>query len=219
MMKFRTLIISIAVIVATHNSFGQIRKITADELEHLKAVSKYKALHVPVRITTSSTGYEPGTSSQLVREIDADGSEHSLLIGREDGKESREETIHIGYESYILDSGKWYKGATGMDMRVVRRSGSDGPSIEPEITLEHSYVGSEKIGGRNVDHYRKIIIRKYAAAGMPTQRTTEDYWFAIDGIPIRESFEDMFEKTTKYLKRVTVYDYDKKIKITAPVID
>ena len=101
----------------------------------------------------------------------------------------------------------------------IRWVGTDS-SVQPEITTEYLYIGSEKIHGQKTSHYRKTRVVKFTSrTPVLTRRRVEDYWFRADSMLVKESHEDGLFNDSRRYKSVTEYEYNKDIKITAPIPD
>ena len=227
-MRFvHSVLIAVITLLSAFTIFGQSREITEAELTRLRTEASDKQRGVQLRIKTSTTGYEPGVSSESITEYGPNHSYHFLTIKRENGVETKTEGIRIGAVRYTrLQDGNWTKetpqGTVGGG-GVGSGSGSGGSqvsSIPPEVTIECLYIGSETIDGQATAHYRKTHTVKFTSrTPVVTRRSVDDYWFRTDGMLVKESREDGFSNSKQHYKSVTEYEYNKDIRITAPIPD
>lgn len=220
------LILAITILVSAGATFGQTHEITEAELTKLKAASSERRKGLPVRVKTSTTGYEPGTSYESLLEFGPNDTYHYATVRRANGVETRTEGIRIGSVRYTRrQDGSWIKEPPpsrvgGIGAGNGSGSGSGTPGTPPETTTEYLYVGSDKISGQEAAHYRKTHIVKFTSrTPVLTRRVVEEYWFRTDGLMVKETHEDAFENSKQRYKSVTEYEYNKDIKITAPIPD
>lgn len=216
------LIFALTVLVSGSAALAQDREITEAELTRLKATSTEKQKDLPVRIKTSTVGYEPGTSAESLFEYGPNDTYHYVTVRRTNGVETRAEGIRIGSVAYKrLQDGRWVKepppgnvGGTGSG------TASGTASAPPETTTQYLYLGRDKIEGREAAHYRKTHIVKFVSrTPVLVRRVIEDYWFRPDGLLVKDTNEDVFDNSKQRYKSVTEYKYDTDIKITAPIPD
>ncbi|HEV8592440.1 MAG TPA: hypothetical protein VGQ55_10085 [Pyrinomonadaceae bacterium] len=216
------ILIAITTLVSVPIVFGQSHQITEAELTKLNTEATAKRKGLPLREKNTTTGYNPGASSETLYEFGPNNTYHYLSIKRANGVETKTEGIRIGDVRYTRrQDGSWIK-----ELPQGKVSGGSGignsanSSAPPETTTEYLYIGSEKIHDQRAAHYRKIHVVKFISR-MPvlTRKVVNDYWFRADGMLVKESLEDVFENPNRSYKSVTEYEYNKDIKITAPIPD
>jgi hypothetical protein len=219
------LLIAVASLISAENLLGQSRQIAEAELTKLIAEAAQKRKGIPQRQMTSTTGYDAGDSSEILYEFGPDDTSHYVSIRRAKGIETRTEGIRIRDVRYTRQKdGSWMKepprektGGSGSGFGSGSGSSSSSPS-PPEKTTEYLYIGKEKTDGKKTEHYRKTSIVKFTLRSqVVTRRNVYDYWFNADGLMVKESHEDAFENSNRRYTTVTKYEYDKDIKITAPI--
>jgi hypothetical protein len=214
-------LIAITTLVSVLPVFTQSREITEAELKKLTTEAAEKRKVIQHREKKSTTGYEPGDSSETLYEFGPNDTYRYKSIRRANGVETKTETIRIGDVRYTRQhDGRWIK-----EPRQDKSSGGGGigggrgtsPGASPEIATEYRYVGSEKIRDQVTAHYRKTRIIKFASPPPLTRRVVDDYWFRADGMLVKESHEDTFVNSNRSYKSIAEYEYDKEIEITAPI--
>jgi len=223
------ILIAVTALVSVPTFFGQSRQITEAELTKLNTEATERRKGLPIRQKTSTTGYDAGVSSETLYEFGPNSTYHYLSIKRANGVETKTEGIRIGDIRYTRQQdGSWIKeppqqkvGGSGSGNGNGNGSGSGiGSSTPPESTTEYLYIGSEKIHGQVTSHFRKTHTVKFTSrTPVLTRRVVDDYWFGADVMLVKESHEDEFINTSRRYKSVTEYEYNKDIKITAPIPD
>jgi hypothetical protein len=217
-------LVAVTALVSLPAVFGQSRQITEAELTRLttEAIEKRKGL--PQRQKTSTTGYDSGASSEAIYEFGPNDTYHYVSVHIAKGVETKKEGIRIGDVRYTRQqNGSWVKEPP---QGKVSGSGSGGgigsgtPTAPPETTTEYLYMGDEKVDHQKTAHYRKVHVVKFTSrTPVLTRKSVDDYWFRADGMLVKESHEDTFVNSPRTYKSVTEYEYDKEIKIIAPIPD
>lgn len=221
------ILIAAASLIAVQDIVGQSRQITDADLKRLIAEATQKRKGLAHREKTSTSGYNRGDSSEAVSEFGPDDTYHYRVIRRVNGVETRTEGMRIRGVRYTRQKdGSWIQepppektGGVGDGFGSGSGSASASPT-PPEKTTEYLFIGKENIDGKQTDHYRKThVVRFTSRTPVLTRRVVEDYWFGADGLLIKESREDAFVNSNRRYTRVTKYEYDKDIKIAAPIPD
>ena len=217
--------IAAATSISATRVVGQARTVTEADLTKLISEATQKRKGLPQRQRTSTTGYAAGDSSETLSEFGPDDTYHYVVIRRSKGAETRTEGIRIRGVRYTWQKdGSWIKElpqdkAGGGGDGFGSGSGSAQTS-KPETTDEYLYLGKEKIDGKKTEHYRKVhVVRFTSRTPVLTRRFVDDYWFGADGLLAKESREETLGNGGRRYTRVTTYEYDKNIRITAPIPD
>jgi hypothetical protein len=211
-------------------AFGQSREITASELTNLKTISTEKQKGLPRREKVTTTGYGPSDRLESLLEFGPDDTYHYVIVRKANGVETRDEGIHIGFVRYKRQQdGGWVKQPLARGLGGVGSGSGDGSgygggtgtgpgSAPPEITETHLYLGTERIDGRKAAHYRKERIIKFRARtdGL-VRKVVNEYWFRDDGLLVKSMDEDVLENARSAYRRVVEFQYDKNIRIKAPI--
>ena len=218
------IMVNILLLVSASTVFSQSRDITDAELNKLISDAAAKRTEVPLREKTSTTGYAPGESSEALYEFGPNDTFHYRLVEKRNGVETKAEVIRIGTVRYTMQKdGSWLKDSPQQSTGGGSGFGSGygtGSSVKPEVTEEIRFVGSDEIHGQTISHYRKIHIVKFIGRTPPiTRKVVDEYWFNADGLLVKESHEDVLDNFPQRYTSVTEYEYDKDIKITAPIPD
>jgi hypothetical protein len=216
--------INILLLVSVPAVFSQSRDITDAELDKLITDAAAKREGVPRREKVSTTGYDPGESSEALYEFGPNDTYHYRFVEKRNGVETKAEVIRIGSVRYTIQKdGSWLKNSPQQSTGTGSGMGSGygtGSNVKPEVTEEIRFVGSDEIHGKTISHYRKIHVVKFIGRTPPmTRKVVDEYWFDADGLLVKESHEDVHENFPQNYSSVTEYEYDKDIKITAPIPD
>lgn len=215
------LALPIFITLATMVSFGQKHEVTEAELKNMVADAAEKRKAMSVREKNSTTGYNPGTSSESVFEFGPNETSHYVVIRRTKSDETKTEGITIGSVRYTRRAdGSWVKETTrgGSGGGSGSGNGNGTGADTPQVTIEIKYVGEEKLAGEKALHYRNthtVIFPNRPASW--TRITVRNYWFTRDGLLLMESLDDNIG-VNRY-KSTTEYEYDKNIVIIAPIPD
>ena len=218
---------SVLLLVSVSAVFSQSRDITDAELSKLVFDAAAKRKEMTFRERVSTTGFSPGTSSEALYEFGPNDSYHYRSVKTRNGIETKAEGIRIGTVNYTRqENGSWIKDPPPKANKVGGSGSGNGtgygtgPKVPPEETTEIRFVGSDKIHGQRTSHYRKIHVVKFVDRTPPlTRKLVDEYWFNADGLLVKESHEDLFDNSGHPYTSVTEYEYDKDIKITAPIPD
>jgi hypothetical protein len=133
----------------------------------------------------------------------------------------RRETRRIGYKQFALQpSGDWT--VTTISSSPGSLSGFTKPRYRLKMeSLVCQYVGTEVMGGKTVDMYRKVGNYKseVPSGGFVLSRMTKTFWFDKKGLLIKE--DHLFDNAANSTPRshyVWEYEYDPTIRIEEPVM-
>lgn len=210
---------------AALTTLGQERKITEDELNSLISVSVAKQKGKTFRQTISSTGIAPDDHSETIYEFGPDHAFHALMTRKSGGVETRTEFAFIGNYKYERQSdGTWSKQelpAPGSSQAAGGSAGGSDSGASPvniDTTTEFLFLGTETSGKDKTDHYLSRRKMTYASGSLGrTRYVVKEYWFRADGLLLKERFDDFFAETDTHLKTAIDFDYDKEVKIVAPI--
>jgi hypothetical protein len=217
---FYSLLPVLVVFAGVFTAFGQSRNISEDELKRLISDASDKRKGIPLRQRVSSTGYGPNDGFEAIYESGSDDTFHVAITRKTKGVETKVESIRIGKIHYTRQAdGTWIKEEPIGSGQGSGSGSGNGISVgKPDVTIDRRFLGTDTIDGQKTSHYRTT--EKVTFVPNPPVRTrhvTHDYWFRKDGMLVRESTEDSFENSSQHYKSVTNYEYDKPIKIVAPI--
>lgn len=122
------------------------------------------------------------------------------------GKTSKVEFIAIGEKEYVREDGKKWKKYT--------------PETEPEFG---SGIGNSR-GGKLIEkttfNGKKVTVYEEETNSYSDEyeeNSVTGYWFDDDGELLKTEARNLNLKTNEVSKVVTIYEYDSKIKIEAPI--
>src|SRR5690348_2653216 len=94
--------INILLLVSVPAVFSQSRDITDTELDKLVSDAAAKRKGVPRREKISTTGYDPGESSEALYEFGPNDTYHYRFVEKRNGVETKAEVIRIGSVRYTM---------------------------------------------------------------------------------------------------------------------
>jgi hypothetical protein len=218
------LLVSIAVIslVWVPGAWAQSHKITESELTKLLGDAAVKRTGRPYRIHVRQwTEGEPNSASEGIWEYGLKSTMHYRLVSG-GTSDTWLEAIWIGSQAYRRQrDGKWIKLPWQAPSDPAKTAlGSLFRTGDPsELTVECLYVGGEMVHGQPASHYRKTELLKFISGTPITVKKVQDDWINAGGLLVKESYVSNEEDLKKQVIRVSDYEDNVDIKITAPIPD
>ncbi len=130
-------------------------------------------------------------------------------------KNTRSERIWDGKNLYTKENdGDWKKYSGG--------SSSSGDFTSGRTTITYKFIGKESLNGKTADVYESESHRIANKLTQTSQYRVEyviktKYWFSEDGLFLKSVKESEIVGSQSLVREVSIYEYDSKIKIEAPI--
>lgn len=209
-------------LVSVPGAWAQSRPITDTELTQLLGNAAEKRTGRPYRVHVRQwTEGEPESATEGIWEYGLKNTMHYRLVSG-GTSDTWLEAIWIGSQAYRRQQdGKWIKLPWQAPSDPAKTAlGSLFRAGDPsELTVECLYVGSEMVHGQTASHYRKTVLIKFTSGTPITVKEVEDYWINAGGLVVKRSYASNEEDLKKQVIRVSDYEDNVDIKITAPIPD
>ncbi len=130
-------------------------------------------------------------------------------IDEEGGKKT--EMIVIGIARYLrINNGAWKRDDRG----GIGSGVGNGITVESET---YKLIENVKLNGKIADLYEKITKLTSFSDDEAREVWTERHWITKDGLLIKTEHESKKEAAKAFTLSKTVYEYDSKIRIVAPI--
>jgi len=227
--RFATKLLLIVMALASAvSAYGQRRTVNESEIDDLVKAATGARQSLAYRLTHTTYSARPSETEERRASVSlfewvAPDQWRSTIEYRPSSTSDlvRRETRRIGDKQFALQpSGDW----TVTTISSSRGSLSGGTKPWVPLTMESlvcQYVGTEVMGGKTVDMYRKVGNYKseVRSGGFVLSRMTKTFWFDKKGLLIKE--DHLFDNAANSTPRahyVWEYEYDPTIRIEEPVM-